>query len=375
MPADTPAPADPTRPRVAALGLLTLTGLAVCALVAYPFLPALAWAMALAAIAFPLHVRLAKVIPGATVAAGLTTTVVVALLLVPVMLVAGQLAREAAGASQQAQEAVQSGKIDEVAEKVPSGPWAVNWVRQNVDPEAEARKLTSRVVGDAALFAQGTAWAVLQILVCVFVLFFALRDHRHLLDSLRAVLPMTRTEAEYLFTRVDDTIHATIYATVMTALLQGVTGGLVFWALGLPAPVLWGTVMFVLGVLPVVGAVLVWAPAAVWLASEGRAGDAAILTAWGLIMAGPVCNYFYAYLAGGRMRLHEVPVLVAYVGGLAVFGVSGMVLGPVALAVTMGLVDVWHRRLHPDTAPPLQTADVPPVEVDGRRVGGLTAIG
>lgn len=368
MPADTPAPADPTRPRVAALALLTLAGIAVCALVAYPFLPALAWALALAIMAFPLHRRLEKVIPSATVAAALTTAVVVALLLVPVMLVAGQLAREAAGATDRAKAAVQSGKLDEVAERVPSGPWALNWARENVDVEAEARSLTSRVVGDAALFAQGTAWAALQILVCVFVLFFSLRDHGRLIASLRDVLPASRAEANYLFTRVDDTIHATIYATVMTALLQGVTGGLVFWALGLPAPVLWGTVMFVLGVLPVVGAILVWAPAAVWLATEGRAADTAILTAWGVLMAGPVCNYFYAYLAGGRMRLHEVPVMVAYVGGLAVFGVSGMVLGPVALAVTMGLIDVWHRRLHPEEAKALGSEPAPEAEPAGRLV-------
>ncbi len=368
MPADTPAPADPTRPRVAALALLTLAGVAVCAFVAFPFLPALAWALALAVMAYPLHARLVRVIPNGTVAAAITTTVVVAVLLVPVMLVAGQLAREAAGATARAQEAVRSGKIDEVAEKVPSGPWAVAWARQNVDVEVEARRLTSRIVGDAALFAQGTAWAVLQILVCVFVLFFAFRDQGHLLASLRRILPMSRTEADYLFARVDDTIHATIYATVMTALLQGVTGGLVFWWLGLPAPVLWGTVMFVLGVLPVVGAVLVWAPAAVWLATEGRLGDTAVLTAWGLIMAGPVCNYFYAYLAGGRMRLHEVPVMIAYVGGLAVFGVSGMVLGPVALAVTMGLVDVWHRRLRPEAAEKLGAEPAAELEPAGRLV-------
>lgn len=350
-----PPPADTTvRPRVAALAGLTLVGLAVCALVAYPFLPALAWAMALAVMAFPLHLWLARRVPNRNVAAALSTTVVVLLLLAPVLLVGGQLAREAAGATAKAEELARSGKVDAVAEKVPSGPWAVAWVRQNVDVDAEARKLVGRLAGDAALLAQGSAWAFVQLLVCVFVLFFAFRDHRHMLDSVRDLAPLARDEADYLFTRVADAIHATVYATVLTALLQGATGGLVFWALGLPAPVLWGTVMFVLGVLPVVGAFLVWVPAAVMLALGDRFGAAAALVAWGLVMAGPVCNYTYAYLAGGRMRLHEVPVLIAFVGGLAVFGVSGMVVGPVVLAVTMGLMDVWRRRLHSDPAPGLR---------------------
>lgn len=347
MPADTPAPADPTRPRVAALALLTLFGVGVCVLIAYPFLPALAWALSLAVMAFPFHRQVERLIPRPGAAAAVTTTVVVLALGVPVVLVSGQLAREAEGAVTKAEAVANSGKVDEVAARVPSGPWALDWVRRNVDVEAEGRNLVRRLAGDAALFAQGVLGGALQTLVCVFVLFFALRDRRRLLEAVRDVLPMTRKESDYLFTRVDDTIHATVYATVLEALVQAVTGGLVFWWAGLPNPLLWGVVMFALGVLPVVGAVLVWLPAGVWLLTVDRFGDAALVLGWGVIWSGPVGNWLYAYLAGGRMRLHAVPVLVAYVGGLAVFGMSGMVLGPVAVAVTLGLVDVWHRRLHP----------------------------
>ncbi|QDU18273.1 AI-2E family transporter [Urbifossiella limnaea] len=359
MPADTPAPADPTRPRVAALALLTLAGVAVCVLIAVPFLPALAWAVALAVMAYPLHRRLEAVIPYPGVAAGVTTTLVVAAVLVPVALVGGQLARETASAVTRAEVAVNSGRLDEMAETVPSGPWALDWVRNHVDVNDEARKLVGRLAGDAALFAQGTLGAALQGLVCVFVLYYALRDHRRLLAAVRDTLPMTRTESDYLFTRVDDTIHATVYATVVAALAQAVTGGLVFWWAGLPNVVVWATVMFVLGVLPVVGAVLVWLPAGVLLLMTDRVGPAAAVLGWGVLWSGPVGNWLYAYLAGGRMRLHAVPVLVAYVGGLAVFGVSGMVLGPVAVAVTLGLIDVWHRRLHPEERGELSPAAAP----------------
>jgi predicted PurR-regulated permease PerM len=107
--------------------------------------------------------------------------------------------------------------------------------------------------------------------------------------------------------------------------------------------------MTILGLLPVVGAFLIWVPAAVYLASDGRWGAAVALVSWGLVMAGPVTNYVYAYLAGGRMRLHQVPVLISFVGGLVVFGISGMVLGPVVLVVTLGLIDVWRRRMNPQS--------------------------
>ena len=334
--------------RLFAFAALTVAGVALCVYVAYPFLPALAWALALAIMAFPMHRRLAKVIPSESWAAGVSTAVVVALLLIPVLLAGEQLAKEAAGVSQKAEALARDGRAEQAAERVPYGQQVVAWVKQNVDVEGEARALVARFAGNAAALAQGSAWVAIQLLVCVFVLFFAFRDWRHLLASLRGLSPIARDETDYLFSRVSDSVHATVYATVLTSVLQGVTGGLLFWALGLPAPVLWGVVMAILGIIPVLGAFLVWVPAAVYLASEDKWWQAVSLVTWGVLMAGPVSNYAYAYLAGGRLRLHEVPVLVAFVGGLAVFGVSGMVIGPVILAVTLGMLDVWRRRLNPE---------------------------
>jgi predicted PurR-regulated permease PerM len=333
------------RVRLAALAGLTLLGLVLCALLAYPFLPALAWAVALAVITFPIHARLEKVIPSANWAAGVSAAVVMAVIFVPVLLVVERLGREAAEAASRAEALAREGRVEQAAGKVPYGSQALAWVRQNVDVEAEARRMVGRVVGDAAAVARGSAWFAVQVLMCVFVLFFAFRDRRHLLASLRDLSPLSRPESDYLFARVSDSIHATVYVTVLISAFQGVTGGLLFWALGLPAPVLWGVVMFVLGVIPLVGAFLVWGPASVALALDDRWGAALVLVGWGLMMAGPLGNWMYAYLAGGRLRLHPVPVLIAFVGGLAVFGVSGMVLGPAILAVTLGLLDVWRRRL------------------------------
>ena len=336
--------ADATRPQVRLAGLIgmTLLSIALCVYVAFPFFPALTWALALAVIAFPLHARLAKVVPNQNWAAGLSTAIVSAFLLIPALLVAGQLARETAAAGAKAEAMAQDGRLEAAVARLPHGPQALEWVRQNYDFEAEARGLVTRLGGIAAL-TQGSAWALVQILVALFVLFFAFRDWRHLLTALESLSPLSHSESNYLFTRVADSIHATVYATVMMGILQGVTGGLLFWALGLPAPLLWGTVMTVLTILPLVGAFLVWGPAVVALALDDQWGSAAILVTWGLLMAGPVGNWLYARLAGDRMRLHPVPVLIAFVGGLAVFGVSGMVLGPAVLAVTIGLVDIWRQ--------------------------------
>jgi predicted PurR-regulated permease PerM len=338
-----PRPPEPESTRHAvrliALAGLTLLGLLVCLYVAVPLLPALAWAVALAVMAYPLHARLARHVPNAW-AAGLATAVVVAVLVAPVLLVGGQLAQEATRAG----ELFRDGRLEEAVGRVPHGREAFDWVRQNVDFGAAARRLADGALGSATAVAQGSAWFAVQALVCVFVLFFALRDRRHLLAAAGDLSPLSRGEADRVATRVSDAVHATVYATVVTGVVQGVTGGLLFWALGLPAPVLWGVAMTVLGIVPLLGAFLVWAPAAAVLAVGDRWGAAAVLVAWGVLMAGPVNNFLYARLAGDRAKLHPVPVLVAFVGGLAAFGVSGMVLGPCALATTLGLLDAWKGR-------------------------------
>jgi len=144
--------------------------------------------------------------------------------------------------------------------------------------------------------------------------------------------------------RVSDTVYATIYGTLVVAAIQGALGGLMFWWLGLPGPILWGAAMALLAVIPVLGAFVIWVPAAIFLAATGAVGKALILTAWGSIVVGLIDNLLYPVLVGNRLRLHTVPVFFSIVGGLMFFGAAGLVLGPVVLALTMAVIDIWRRR-------------------------------
>jgi predicted PurR-regulated permease PerM len=117
-----------------------------------------------------------------------------------------------------------------------------------------------------------------------------------------------------------------------------------FWWLGLPAPLLWGAIMALLAIVPVLGAFVVWVPAALYLALSGNWGKALILTAWGGIVIALIDNLLYPVLVGKRLRLHTLPVFIAIVGGIVLFGGAGLILGPVTLALTVALVEVWRRR-------------------------------
>ena len=329
--------------RGVALAVLTAIGLYLCYRITVPFLPGITWAVALAIVGLPLHQQSERLIGNRNWAAGLTTMIVVLVIAIPVFLVTIQLAAETNRATVLVQQEAREGRWQEHASRIPY----VGERLAQIDPD----ELEARIRAGAAYLAnrslgviEGVVGGLLQSLVAVFVLFFCFRDRHHLIDEVKRLLPLGQPDSRRIIKRAEDAVHATVYGTLLTAAIQGVSGGLLFWAIGLPAPVLWGAIMFVLGVLPFVGAFLVWVPAALFLASNDRWWPAAAVVAWGLTMAGPVCNYIYACAAGDRMRIHAVPTLIAFIGGLAVFGISGMVLGPCILAVTVALLDVWRFR-------------------------------
>jgi predicted PurR-regulated permease PerM len=185
---------------------------------------------------------------------------------------------------------------------------------------------------------------VMQIAITLFALFFFFRDRREIMNGLRSLVPLSNREATEVFRRIRGMIRASILGTVVVAFVQGSLGGLMFWFLGLPAPVLWALVMSVLAMIPTLGAPVVWVPAAAFLAAQGSWGKAIILVAWGMLAVGLIDNLLYPMLVGKEMQLHTLVVFLAVIGGLFLLGASGIVLGPVVLAITLALIDILRRR-------------------------------
>ena len=185
---------------------------------------------------------------------------------------------------------------------------------------------------------------VVTVLLTFYLLFYFIRDHQEVLRQSKLISPLSESETDYLFGRVSDTIHAIIFGTVITAAVQGALGGLVFWLLGLQNPVFWGLVMALLAVIPILGAFVVWIPAAVYLALTGSWGKAALLTAYGSIVIAGIDNVLQPILAGGRLKLHTVQAFIAIVGGIVLFGASGLILGPLAVTTTIALLEIWRAR-------------------------------
>lgn len=330
--------------RALALLLATVIGLVVCYLVALPFLPALIWALTAAVLALPFHRRLAAKLKHPNLAAAASLSVLALLVFGPLMLLGSGLLSALGTGLSSLQEQLASGELQRFAESHPLIGRVISLVPGQADLSAVSGNVAEWLTGLGASIVKVSVANVLTVLLTFYILFYFLRDHREALRQARRLLPLTDSETNHLFGRVSDTIFAVVFGTVVAAAAQGALGFAIFWILGLPNPVFWGMIMAMLAIVPVLGAFVVWAPAALYLAITGDWGRAAILTAWGGVVIGGIDNILHPMLAGGRLRLHTIPTFIAIVGGLALFGASGLILGPLAVTLTLGMLEVWRER-------------------------------
>ncbi|HYG24406.1 MAG TPA: AI-2E family transporter [Verrucomicrobiae bacterium] len=335
-----------SRNQLSAVVLLAATILLLigCFLVTKPFLPALAWAVALAIIGEPAYRWIKKHVRKPGLAAALSVVLVSLVIAAPVALMLQAVISKASSTVRSLQSGELQKSIEKAAESNPRFGQAWDWVKK--EGGAKAILEQAAPAGNAVVkpTVGGTIWSLVTFLITLFMLFYFWRDRSVFIDYIRDFLPLTDRETNQVFNRFRDTVHASIYGTLVVATLQGVLGGLMFWWLGLPAPLLWGFAMGLLSVIPVLGAFVIWIPAAVFLAVQGDWTKAVILTVWGTVVVGLIDNLLYPVLVGKKLRLHTVPVFIGIVGGLMVFGAAGLVLGPVLLALTDAVLCIWRSR-------------------------------
>jgi predicted PurR-regulated permease PerM len=336
---------------VALLAVL-LAALYVCWLMFQPFLNVLLWAAVLSVVFYPMHRRILERTKKPSLAAAGSTLLVVLLILLPITFVTVAVVREltAAASAFQASDHTWSNSM-------PS--WAVALLDRagqyvDIDREAARKFLADRMqTWGAALAAStlvvvgGAVGAVAQMLVVVFTLFYFFRDGERIRLAAYEIVPLQRVQWHDILTRTRDVIGATVYGVLAISAIQGVLGTFIFWSLGLPSPILWGVVMFFLSMIPMAGAFLVWVPAAVYLALTGAFVKAGILVGWGLVVIGGIDNVLSPRLVGRRARLHELLIFFSVLGGLQVFGVLGLVLGPVVVAMTLALIEMARQAGQP----------------------------
>ena len=326
------------------LTAITVVSIYLCYRLAAPFFPALALALALAILFTPLHRWLESKVKYPNLAAAICVLVVAVIVVVPAMFVAERIIGEATRGAETIKTMVESGEWRRTLDAYPLIAPIGDWIERQLDLPGIVRSATSWLTSTAASFVLGSVMQLVGIVLTLYIFFYFLRDRGAALESLRSLSPLSEADMNQLFDDVSDTVHATLYGTVVVAVVQGALGGLMFWWLGLPQPLLWGMVMGLLAVVPILGAFIIWIPAAIFLVLEGSGEKALLLTLWGAIVVGGIDNLLYPMLVGNQLKMHTVLTFISIVGGLVFFGPSGLILGPVVFTVTRLLLKIWCGR-------------------------------
>jgi len=340
--------------KVSFVALVALTTIAFFALLLDFFMPVF-WAAVLATLFSPVQRRYTQAVGGRrSVAAILTVLTILVLVVVPLFLLGLAMTREVIGL----QEQVTSGAIDLKApirflERI--APIVTRYLdRFGIELDRLAQQLSSAGVAASQFLASKALdvgqnilrFAVLFFLM-LYLLFFFLRDGRQLVDGIVHALPLGDARERRLFVKFAEVARATLKGTLVVGVVQGAIGGVLFWLLGIPAPVFWGAVMTAFAILPAVGTGLVWGPAALIMLALGEVVKAVIIVAVGVLVIGLVDNLLRPILVGRDTQMPDYLVLLSTLGGLTVFGISGFVIGPIIASFFLAVWDMFAAEYSP----------------------------
>ena len=331
--------------------LVALTTVAFLALIA-SFLMPVFWAAVLATVFFPLQRRYVARLGGRRSLAALATILtIIGLVVLPLSLAGLAMSQEA----MRLHEQITSGAIDlhaplRFVRRVT--PLASDYLdRFGVDMDGLGERLSTgavaiaKFIGSKALgIGQDIVRFTALFFLMLYVLFFFLRDGTRLVAMMVRTVPLGDERVRQLLAKFSEVSIATIKGTLVVGVVQGAIGGVLFWVLGIPAPVFWGAVMAVFSVLPAVGPALVWAPAAIILLGLGETVKGVVLIVTGVLVIGLVDNVLRPILVGRDTEMPDYLVLLATLGGLAVFGISGFVIGPVIAAFFLVVWEMFAQE-------------------------------
>ena len=347
------------------------------------FLQPIFWAVALGIIVYPAHAQLAQRLPKQpSLAAVISVITVVLLVILPLIGLGAAVADEATAlmkrfnGAETAQEVTEElrepdPELEQVVESLEGSGIGVERifaaVQERLPPVVEfmdgigltPERLESQISAaalaasqfiatNAVAIGQNTLRMAIYFVLMLYLLFFFLRDGTRLLDGLVLALPLGDARERHLLNRFAQVARATIKGTLVVGIVQGAIGGVTFAVLGIGAPVLWGVLMALLSILPAIGPAIVWLPAAIILFVDGRyfAGGALVLI--GVLVIGLVDNVLRPILVGRDTRMPDYLVLLSTLGGLAAFGLAGIVIGPIIAAFFLSVWEMAQAEFHHD---------------------------
>jgi predicted PurR-regulated permease PerM len=216
----------------------------------------------------------------------------------------------------------------------------------------QAQRVAAWLASKAAAIARNIATFLFELIVTLLAMFYFFRDGPRVVDRLRGIIPLEAEHRDSLLRRIRELVQVTIRSSFVVAGMQGVIGGLLFWAVGISSPIFWGVVIGFLGLLPLIGPWLIWLPAGIVLLAQGDALRGIVVLLVGAGVISMVDNVVRPALIGTSARLSGLLIFISVLGGIAAFGMLGLVLGPILVVCAVSLIETYAEPPAAQTARP-----------------------
>jgi predicted PurR-regulated permease PerM len=329
------------------------TVLYFCFRIMQRFLMPIFLALILSTLLAPVYRLVANKLSGRRSLAALTVCIGLTLsILVPVVFLSISLASEANDAYQQLKDPESLKKIEAWLDpgSNPTMRRVNSWLPGSVRLgnlqlgariSAQAQEIGLAALAVATTFATGVFNFLMDFFIMLVVLFFLLRDSAQFAENLRVISPLSEEQEKLFVDRFRMVTRATVLANLITALTQGTASSVIFFSLGLPNPILWGSLTALFSLVPVVGTALIWLPWTIYLFAVGSHAKAIIFLILEVVVVGSVDNILRPLLMGGGVKMHTLMIFFSILGGIGYFGILGMFLGPLVFAITIALLEFY----------------------------------
>tara|TARA_Y100000310_G_scaffold338661_1_gene429005 strand:- start:6549 stop:7562 length:1014 start_codon:yes stop_codon:yes gene_type:complete len=283
----------------------------------------------------PLYLRLTKIVRSKNLASLLTACIVVLLVTIPLLFAANALINESLNFFRETKDL----DFSKVEELFPES------ISKNIEFEEQLHNIVNNfslaIAKQTSDFLVTFPKKVLQFFVMLFIMFYMFKEGKGWLENIKRHIPLKESHRKNLANKFNGVLYASLYGIVITAIVQGSVGAIGLWVFNVPSPVLWGVIMIILAMLPVVGAFLVWFPAAIYKLVIGEVFNGMGLLFYGLFVISTIDNVIRPKIVGSRGKIHPIVVLLGVLGGLEFFGILGMILGPLVLAILLVFLSLY----------------------------------
>jgi predicted PurR-regulated permease PerM len=285
---------------------------------------------------------------------------VLVVIVLPFTLLITSLASDVVNLYHQVEEMIKTGQLQAYFEKVKEVPilkWILARLGQHIDLSImdpvplilkNLKQISTFIFNQTTVLLKGFSTFIAGFFFTLLSLYYLFKDGSSLFEGLKEIAPLPAKEKDLLIQRFKDMIYATIYGGILIAIIQGILGGLSFWALGLPSPIFWGTAMALLSFIPIGGTALIWAPAVIILLIGGAVLKGILLLGIGVFVIGLVDNLLRPSFISTRTNIHPLLLFFAVLGGVQAFGLIGLIAGPLIATFFLTLVEIYVQGIQPD---------------------------